>query len=59
MGGPPFFVGKGKVMIAKISDIAEVQGGMILSRKEARNQEESRYVYKRLTLRAFDRIGGI
>lgn len=59
MGGLPFFVGKGKVMIAKISDIAEVQGGMILSRKEARNQEESRYVYKRLTLRAFDKIGGI
>ncbi len=46
-------------MIAKISDIAKVQGGMVLSRKEAKNQDESYCSYKRLTLRAFDRTGSI
>lgn len=46
-------------MIAKISDIAEVQGGMVLSRKEARSHDESYCSYKRLTLRAFDRTGNI
>ena len=46
-------------MIAKISDIAEVQGGMILSRKEAKTQSESNCSYKRLTLRAFNRTGSI
>lgn len=44
-------------MIAKISDIAEIQGGIVLSRKEAKSQDESYYTYKRLTLRAFDRTG--
>ena len=41
-------------MIAKISDLADVQGGMVLSRKEAKNQKESAFEYSRLTLRAFD-----
>lgn len=44
-------------MVAKISDVAEVQGGIILSRKEAKTQEESYCSYKRLTLRAFNRTG--
>ena len=38
-------------MVAKISDVAEVQGGIVLSRKEAKTQEESYCSYKRLTLR--------
>lgn len=46
-------------MIAKISDVAEVQGGIVLSRKESKTQEESYCSYKRLTLRAFDRTGSI
>lgn len=46
-------------MVAKISDIAEVQGGIVLSRKEAKNPDESFASYRRLTLRAFDRIGNI
>ena len=46
-------------MVAKISDVAEVQGGIVLSRKEAKTQEEIYCSYKRLTLRAFDRTGSI
>ncbi len=46
-------------MIARISDIAEVQGGMVLSRKEARSREEGFCSYRRLTLRAFDGNGSI
>lgn len=46
-------------MVAKISDVAEVQGGIVLSRKEAKTQEESYCSYKRLTLRAFDRTASI
>lgn len=46
-------------MVAKISDVAEVQGGIVLSRKEAKTQEESYCSYKRLMLRAFDRTGSI
>ena len=46
-------------MVAKISDVAEVQGGIVLSRKEAKTQEESYCSYKRLTLRAVDRTGSI
>ena len=46
-------------MIAKISDLADVQGGMVLSRKEAKNQKESAFEYSRLTLRAFDKNGNI
>ena len=46
-------------MITKISDLADVQGGMVLSRKEAKNQEEDSFEYSRLTLRAFDANGNI
>ena len=46
-------------MIAKISDLADVQGGMVLSRKEAKNQKESAFEYSRLTLREFDKNGNI
>lgn len=46
-------------MIAKISDLADVQGGMVLSRKEAKNQEDNSFEYSRLTLRAFDENGNI
>ena len=46
-------------MIAKISDLADVQGGIVLSRKEAKNQKESAFEYSRLTLRAFDENGNI
>ena len=46
-------------MVAKISDVAEVQGGIVLSRKEAKTQEESYCSYKRLTLRASARTGSI
>ena len=46
-------------MNAKISDLADVQGGIVLSRKEAKNQKESAFEYSRLTLRAFDENGNI
>jgi hypothetical protein len=46
-------------MIAKVSDIAEVHGGIVLRRKEAKSWDESYCSYKRLTLRAFDRTGNI
>ncbi len=46
-------------MTAKISDLADVQGGMVLSRKEAKGQEETSFEYSRLTLRAFDENGNI
>ena len=46
-------------MVAKISDVEAVQGGIGLSRKEAKTQEESYCSYKRITLRAFDRTGSI
>ncbi len=46
-------------MTAKISDLADVQGGMVLSRKEAKNQKEASFEYSRLTLRAFDENGNI
>lgn len=57
MGGSLFF--GGEKMIAKISDLADVQGGIVLSRKEAKNQKESAFEYSRLTLRAFDENGNI
>lgn len=57
MGGSLFF--GGEKMIAKISDLADVQGGIVLSRKEAKNQKESVFEYSRLTLRAFDENGNI
>lgn len=43
----------------KISRIAEVQGGLVLSRKEAKNHEIDFYPYKRLTLRALGENGDI
>ena len=46
-------------MIAKISDIADVQGGMVLSRKEAKSPEDTVCEYQRLTLRSFDETGNI
>ena len=46
-------------MTAKISDVADMQGGIVLSRKEAKSPDESLASYKRLTLRAFDGIGNI
>ena len=57
MGGSLFF--GGEKMNAKISDLADVQGGIVLSRKEAKNQKESAFEYSRLTLRAFDENGNI
>ena len=47
MGGSLFF--GGEKMIAKISDLADVQGGIVLSRKEAKNQKESVFEYSRLS----------
>lgn len=46
-------------MNTKISDLADVQGGMVLSRKEAKKQKEKAFEYSRLTLRAFDENGNI
>lgn len=46
-------------MTAKISDLTDVQGGMVLSRKEAKSQKEASFEYRRLTLRAFDGNGNI
>ena len=46
-------------MIARISTIADVQGGMVLSRKEAKSPEDAACQYQRLTLRAFDDNGNI
>ncbi len=49
----------GKKMIAKISDLADVQGGMVLSRKEAKSADNTVCRYQRLTLRSFDENGNI
>lgn len=46
-------------MVAKISDIADVQGGLVLSRKEAASNVETYYKYKRLTVRALGEDGYI
>lgn len=46
-------------MTAKISDLADVKGGMVLSRKEAKDQKEIAFEYSRFTLRAFDENGNI
>ena len=46
-------------MVAKISDIADAQGGLVLSRKEARTPSEDVYKYKRLTLRSLGEDGFI
>ena len=46
-------------MNSKISEIAVAQGGLVLSRKEARNPRADIYGYKRLTLRALGENGYI
>lgn len=46
-------------MIAKISELADVQGGMVLSRKEAKTPDNAACRYQRLTLRSFDENGHI
>lgn len=46
-------------MSAKISDLADVQGGMVLSRKEAKSPDNTACRYQRLTLRSFDQNGNI
>lgn len=46
-------------MIAKISDIADAQGGLVLSRKEDKNPSADAYCFKRLTLRALGDNGYI
>lgn len=44
-------------MILKISDIATVQSGLVLSRKEAKKDSVNIFTYKRLTLRALGEDG--
>lgn len=44
-------------MIVRVSDVADIQGGLVLSRKEARHPDEDLFRYKRLTLRALDEYG--
>ena len=46
-------------MVIKISDIAKIQGGIVLGRKEAKNPDKDSYIYKRLTLRALNENGYI
>lgn len=46
-------------MVVKISDIADAQGGLVLSRKEARTSSAVAYKYKRLTLRSLGEDGFI
>lgn len=46
-------------MIVRISDIADAQGGIVLSRKEAKKPGANSHKYKRLTLRALSDIGFI
>lgn len=46
-------------MVVKISDIADAQGGLVLSRKEARTSSAIVYKYKRLTLRSLGEDGFI
>lgn len=46
-------------MIVKISDIAEAQGGLVLSRKEAKELSSQACYFKRLTLRALEESGFI
>ena len=62
--GPPScgratFHFRGEKMYSKISEIAVAQGGLVLSRKEARNPRADIYGYKRLTLRALGENGYI
>ena len=46
-------------MILQISEIVDAQGGLVLSRKEAKDPEASVYQYKRLTIRALTEEGYI
>lgn len=46
-------------MLLQISDIVEAQGGLVLSRKEAKDPEADIYRYKRLTLRSLSEDGYI
>lgn len=54
-----YFFMRGLKMIVKVSDIADAQGGIVLSRKEAKNPSSDAYIYKRLTLRALNESGYI
>lgn len=47
------------IMIRKVSDIADVMVGLVLSRKEAENVYSTKQVYKALTLRSMDSDGWI
>lgn len=47
----------GVKLIVKISDIADAQGGIVLSRKESKNPGPNSHKYKRLTLRAMNESG--
>ena len=44
-------------MILQISEIVDAQGGLVLSRKEAKDPEADIYRYKRLTLRSLTENG--
>ena len=46
-------------MILQISEIVDAQGGLVLSRKEAKDPEADIYRYKRLTLRSLAEDGYI
>lgn len=46
-------------MILQISEIVDAQGGLVLSRKEAKDPEADIYRYKRLTLRSLGENGYI
>lgn len=46
-------------MIVKISDIADAQGGLVLSRKEVKEPSADTFCFKRLTLRALGDNGYI
>ena len=46
-------------MIFQVSEMVDAQGGLVLSRKEAKDPEADIYRYKRLTLRSLDEDGYI
>lgn len=43
----------------KLSEIAGLQSGLVLNRKEARSSEEAKKIYKRLNLRSLNKDGTI
>ena len=49
----------GAKMILQIAEIVDAQGGLVLSRKEARDPEADIYRYRRLTLRSLSENGYI